>query len=220
MSIVNAFIRHDVALVGVDTGGLNPDGSSIEASKIIFLPHLSAVIAFRGVMVTMMSAAPAILGFDGNFDQLAECMPEIMAKSMDVAKQHIDIDSWGGTNFVLVGYSPSAGRMVGHVFDKRTGEQEITVLNDEKCAIGPFWGIDDIKALNLNGDKASMVKLAHDQFRLLGEREEGWRQAGGGRFLIAEVRQGSINIEEAFRFPSRPGGWSGLLAKEVGNART
>ena len=214
MSIVNAFIRHDLALVGVDTGGLNPDGAPIEASKIIFLPHLSAVVAFRGVMVTMMSAAPSILGFGGDFDQLAEGMPGIMTQAMDIAKQHIDIDSWGGTNFVLVGYSPKAGRMVGHVFDKRTGEQEITVLNDETCAIGPFWGIDDIKALNLNGDKVSMVKLAHDQFRLLGEREEGWRQAGGGRFLIAEVRQGSINIEEAFRFPNRGGGWSNLLAKE------
>ncbi len=72
MSILNIFMSPDVAFIGTDTDGVLADGSVVEGCKSITLPHLSAFVGFRGYSVTLMSLAAQIVGFMGNFDDLAD----------------------------------------------------------------------------------------------------------------------------------------------------
>lgn len=201
MSIVNAFIRPDVAIVGVDTDGLLPDGTMVSGLKMILLPHMSAAIAFRGMDLTFHCSTVPIYAFHGDFDGLAEQMETIVQQSVMLASQNAHQcgrtpDDAALANFVLVGYSAKAGRMVGHVFMSAPGDQGVQISRDVPQAISPFWGQEDIARLKIVADKDGMKALALDQCRLV--RERGPKDfPAGGRFLIAEIRKGSISVEDA-----------------------
>lgn len=207
MSIANAFITPDVAIVGFDTEGALPDGSRAHGAKIIVLPHLDAVVAFRGLELTLTCTTPLIHDVRAGFDELADAMPDIIAKGITVAKQYAGV---GGrteadaeqANFVLVGYSPGAGRVVGHAFVSSPGVEEIAVSKNIPDAIAPSWSREDVTRLNIKADRAGMLALMMDQCRLVRERGPAECTAGG-RLFIAEVRKGSIHIEGVGHFPPR-----------------
>lgn len=208
MSIVNAFVMRDVALIGVDTESRFPDGSTAESCKVLFLPHLSAAVAFRGIDVAHAVATVQILSFAGGFDELAGAMPEIVKQSVAVARdkaEHlfgVKAEYAEASNFVLVGFSHAGKRMMGHSFVTAPGSPDVEVTQDFPQVISPFWSQDDITRLNIRTDKAGMRALALEQCRLARERGPSDFPAGG-RLFISEIRQGSITTEEVCRFPPR-----------------
>lgn len=208
MSIVNAFVMRDVALIGVDTESRFPDGSTGEACKVLFLPHLSAAVAFRGIDVAQAVATAQIQSFVGGFDELAEAMPEIVKQSVAVARDKakhlfgVKAEYAERSNFVLVGFSSAGKRMMGHAFVTAPGSPSVEVNHDFPQVISPFWSQDDITRLNIRTDKAGMRALALEQCRLARERGPLDFPAGG-RLFVSEIRQGSIITEEVCRFPPR-----------------
>lgn len=207
MSIVNAFVTRDVALIGVDTESRFPDGRYGEACKVLYLPHLSSAVAFRGVDITFGVATAQIQSFVGGFDELAEAMPEFVKQSVAVARDKAlqfggKVEDAEICNFVLVGFSQAGKRMMGHSFITAAGSPAVEVTHDIPNAISPFWSQDDITRLNIQTDKAGMRALALEQCRLARERGPSDFPAGG-RLFISEIRKGSITIEEVCDFPPR-----------------
>lgn len=202
MTILNAFVTSDLALLGVDTDAMMPDGTTYQVCKLITLPQLGAVVAMRGLDLMMMAASPVFVGFKGTFDELVKLMPEIIEASEKYCLENHEVaDKVLGSNFVLVGYSESAERMIGHAFERKTEGGEIQVLNDFPQFFAPFWSREDLPA-GIRADKDGMIALAKSQCQLARERGPDDFPAGG-RFFIAEVRRHSILIEQAFEFPPR-----------------
>lgn len=203
MSILNAFVTPDLALIGVDTEAKLPDGTTLQACKLVTVPHLGAAAGFRGLDVLQMFAASAIIGFKGDFDALAETMPGLLTEAERFCR-----DQFGASgdalvfNVVLVGYSESAGRMVGHVFDRRADCQEIKAASGFQNFIAPDVAADQLGSLHIAADKPGMAILASHQCQLIRDKEPN--MPAGGRFFIAEVRRHSIHIEQAMEFPPRP----------------
>ncbi len=202
MSILDAFVMPDHVLVGFDTEGTLPDGSRIEGCKAICIPHISAAVAFRGPAALLAVASPSIVGFAGDFDDLAESLPEIIRGSIRLANENrylaADTEPF---NFVLVGFSPALGRMAGHAFSGGGAESEIREVRDFPQLLAPAVDPERLKALGIVADRAGMVAVARLQCETIRAQNAAW--PGGGRFFVAEIRQNSIVIEDAFSFPHR-----------------
>ncbi len=202
MSILNAFVEPDLGLVGVDTESVHPDGTIAEASKMMVLHHISAVIAFRGTDYVVASAGAALIGFTGSLEQLVEMLPAHLKASVDYCRKHYQAQEENlGLDFALVGYSETEGQVVGYLFRREIGGEEIRsdrihtrYLSPHQPSWGPF--LEAIPA-----DRPGMIALAQHQSRL--SREYKPNLAAGGRFFIAEVRRDSIKISKAFKFPPR-----------------
>ena len=189
MSIVNVFVRPDVALVGVDTEWLMPDGSYVDGCKMLLLPHIDAVVAFRGLSTSLAGASAWIVHFSGDFDELSEKMESFIKESRGYAKD----DSEG--NFFLVGYSPRLGRMVAHAYEVKEGSSDVSHLADFPSMFAPAFGADVMAEWKVKFDKESMFRVANDQCRLVREQNEAW--PAGGRFYITEIRKDSMSTELA-----------------------
>ena len=209
MSILNAFVRDDVALVGVDTEGALANGRYVESCKVVILPHINAMVGFRGSALMLQLVASSLMAFLGNFDELAETMPTVIRDALPVAIDHAERlgltrDEVEKCNFVIVGYSPREQRMSGHFYDKQASSPEVSHGVDFPYAIMPGWGdkedLENIAAIDF--DREGMVALARYQFRRVREREPAGLPAGG-RFFITELRKDSISTSPAFQFPPR-----------------
>ena len=203
MSIINAFIQPNVALVGVDTDAVLENGKRVECSKLHTLPHIDAVIAFRGYVCSVMYTLPGIIGFSGTFDELAEAMPDILNKAQQAAEMTYlmsgtkEPKDFGDVQAVLVGYSPKAGRMEGHIFESKTGSLSFDHASSLDNIIAP--GLDDLAGIE--ADRKGMETLAKGQYEWM--RKAHPEKSSGGRFFIAEIKKGGISIEEAFTFSDR-----------------
>ena len=203
MSIINAFIRPDVAMVGCDTEGVGDNGERFECSKLYVLNHLNAVVAFRGYVATVMYSVPGMVGFNGSFDDLAEAMPGILNTAQQAASSVYDMtgkrepDDFTDVQCVLVGYSPKLGRMTGHLYDSKPNTFEFDRRSDMENIVAP--GLDDMPSIE--ADHKGMATLAKAQCEWV--RQQNTNKSAGGRFFIAEIKKGGISIEEAFTFSDR-----------------
>lgn len=202
MTILNAFVTPDLALIGADTDEMMPDGTIFQGCKLITLPQLGAVIGFRGIDLVMMACSPFFVGFKGTFDAMVEAMPQLIEASIEYCRDHPNHpDTVPAADFVLVGYSESAERMIGHAFSRRPDSEEIQVTNDFPQFFAPLWTREDLPE-GIRADKPGMIAVAQSQCQLARERGPDGFPAGG-RYFIAEVRRHSILIEQAFEFPPR-----------------
>lgn len=207
MSILNVFVTPEAGLVGVDTEATMPDSSIFEFGKMIAVPAAGAVVAFRGHGIVLMSAAPSIFCHGGSLEQLAEGIPGLINLAIDYCRKHYQSpEEYFGLELALVGYSEAQSSVVGHLFRRAIGSEEISVDQIHTSYRSPFWSEDDLPA-DIPVDRAGMMALARQQSRLARDRMP--ELAAGGRFLIAEVRRHSISIEQAFEFPKREPGSSG-----------
>ncbi|WP_371231488.1 hypothetical protein ACAW63_02645 [Pseudomonas sp. QE6] len=207
MSILNAFITPDLGLVGFDTEGAMPDGSFVDGCKLIALPHINAVIGFRGLDFVQATASPNLVSFKGTLEALADDLPRFL---MDVINHcrvhHQSPDEHLGANLVLVGYSPAKGEVVGYSVSREVGADTAQSGLIVGQYIAPFWCREDLPT-GIRADRQGMITLAQHQSRLSRDRMPEF--AAGGRFFIAEIRRNSIRIEQAFEFPQREPGSSG-----------
>lgn len=202
MSILNAFVYDDHALVGVDTEAMLADGSTQQVCKLIVAPQLSAVAGFRGLDYLQMVIAPAITGFKGTFDQMAEHMPANLEHAIKHCQEQFGAEGDSLVfDVVLVGWSESAQKMTGHAFIRKAGSDEIEAFHGHPTYIAPLVDMDEARRMGISGDRAGMATLALHQCQLI--RREAPESSGGGRFFIAEARRNSISINQAFEFPPR-----------------
>ncbi|MBT8766868.1 hypothetical protein [Metapseudomonas boanensis] len=199
MSILNVFVTPEAGLIGVDTESTLPDGTIQEFGKMIVAPAAGAVVAFRGTDYVVMAASNSIVCFGGSLEAMAEALPDHLRRSVDFCREHYQAPEEAlGLELALVGYSQVEGCVVGHLFRRAIGSEEIQVDRIPIRYRAPFW--DDLPN-DIPADRPGMMTLAQHQSRLARERMP--ELAAGGRFLIAEVRRDSITIEKAFDFPPR-----------------
>lgn len=201
MSILNAFISKDLGLLGVDTEAILPDGSIAEVCKLVALPHLSAAVGTRGPDIFAMSVAGSLVACRYSFDDLAKNLPNIMEVAINSTLSIGISEEECACELVLVGHSVTAQKIVGHQASKRPGGG-IEVSTGWPQLYAPFWCGDEIQALGIVADRAGMVSLAKKQCEWARARGPAGNPAGG-RFMVAEIRKGSVLISEACEFPAR-----------------
>jgi hypothetical protein len=215
MSIVNAFIRPGCAIVCADTEAGPDGGPYFNVSKLVPLPHVAAVVAFRGSLAFAMFAVSGILCVAGDLDELAAQLPTLLKGAADHAtammpryapelSTEADRERVGIGEAVIVGFSPSRGRIVGHQFRRNSLSEDFAGGEISSYLVAPGWrDVNfELQTLKLSADKESMKALALKQLRLVRERERAGT-ATGGRLIYAEVRRDAMTIETIMDFPER-----------------
>ncbi|MCY1309024.1 hypothetical protein D9M70_590790 [compost metagenome] len=140
-------------------------------------------------------------------------MPDLIRASVSYCReQHHSPEAMLTLNFVMVGYSESAGRMMGHAFQRMAGSDDVQSARDFPQSLAPFWAREDLPS-GIRADRQGMIALAKHQCRLARERGPSDFPAGGD-FFIAEVRRNSISIQKAFEFPARQEKANGTTADD------
>lgn len=202
MSILNVFVTPEVGLVGVDTESTRPDGLIQEFGKMITAPAAGAVVACRGTDYVLMAASPSIVCFAGSLEEMVEGLPGLLKRAVDYCREHFQAPEENlALELALVGYSQAEGGVVGHLFRRAIGSEEIQVDRIHTRFRSPHQPAWEPLLEGIPADRRGMIALARHQSRL--SRELIPEAAAGGRFYIAEVRQDSITIDKAFDFPSR-----------------
>ena len=207
MSILNVFISPDRALVGVDTE-VSANGQFCECNKLLALPHINAVLGFRGALVTFMHTAMLVLGNGGTFDEMAEKLPTLIGLAIQAMRNGapragLSVEFVEQAQFTFVGFSPKYGRVVAHLFEQKAGA-DLTITENLSGYCAPHWGDDalNLAVLGVQEDREGMKALALAQSRLVREREPS-DSAAGGALVLAEVSREGIAISHLCRFPDR-----------------
>lgn len=214
MSIVNAFVSPECGVVCADTEGGPDGGPYIEVSKLVPLPHMGAVIAFRGSMLFLAGAVNGVFALGCDFDELSQHMPGLLQVSSDTAikmlprvglADKMTSEEAGCGEAILVGFSPAAGRIVGHHFRRVTLDSGFVTNSRTRYFSAPAWSdVDfDLPAISANVTRENMKALALEQSRLARERDTVGEATGGGRLIYAEVRRDTMIIETIMDFPAR-----------------
>lgn len=201
MSILNVFITPEEGLIGVDSEGTFPDGSVGEYGKLVVAPAANAVVAFRGTDYVLKAAIANIVCFGGELEQMAGWLPDMLKGAVDYSRKNFQAQEEDlKLEMVLVGYSQAERGVVGHLFRRDVGSEEIRVDRIQNRFIAPYWVGGDVPA-GLSDNRDGLCMLARSQSLLAREREPGF--AAGGRYFIASVKRRSISIVQAFEFPRR-----------------
>jgi len=186
MSLLNAWIAPDAAVVAVDTVGQAADGSPLPASKLLPIPHLGAVIAIRGqlALLTWLAVRANSAGF-ATFDDLLDSMPGMLAEAT-AAIDHLTVlaGSAPGHEVVVTGWSDRQGRIVGRQFVKRGDEQ---TARDVDHHVSPWHPSMD----GLPLDPGGLEQLARGQVIFM----RGLGAHCGGKLTIARLTRGELTLQ-------------------------
>lgn len=216
MSIVNAFVNPDCGVVCADTEAGQDGGPYIEVSKLVPLPHMNAIIAFRGSVLFLSGALTGVFVSGCDFDELSGQMPDILKlasdKAVELCSRFVHTASMtreeaGCGEAIIVGFSPAMSRVVGHHFTRKTLDHGFVETNNIRYFSAPAWdGINlNLQDIHTQPSKENMKSLALSQLCLMREREKDGL-ATGGRLIFAEVRQSGMTIESVLDFPTRSTG--------------
>lgn len=208
MSILNVLVTPGVAFIGVDTSGLLQDGSMPDGCKSLCLPHLNAVIGFRGSSRLLMMGASQLIGIVlPDFDALAQQMPEVLGDVVDSCRKHLlqngaNEDLLDAFEFVMVGWSTRHQRMQGHLYCRSPGANDIRHHSGFGYYVSPhlpgrFPGGESMR------NARDMESMALTQFQIVINDPEWSLLPAGGRYYVTEVRKDSISTRLAFEFPNR-----------------
>lgn len=214
MSIVNAFVSPECAVVCADTEAGPDGGPYTEVSKLVPLPHMNAVVAFRGSMLFLSGALTGMFVSGCGFDELSRQMPDLLKLSSDTAIRmlpRVDLagamtsEEAGYGEAILVGFSPTVGRIVGHHFRRQTLDSGFVTTNNVSYFSAPAWNDVDLALPSLHNQpsREGLKELALAQMRLVRERNTPG-EAAGGRLIYAEIRRDSMTVEAIMDFPARP----------------
>lgn len=200
MSILNVFITPEAGLIGVDTEGVYRDGKIVEFGKMMSVHAAGAVIAFRGTSF-VFEAAGCISCFGGTVEELAKAIPDLLKRCVNFCRQQQATEEELALEMAMVGYSKAEGCVVGYLFTRQAGCEDIRedrIHSRYRAPHQPSW---EPLLGGIPADRPGMMALARHQSRLSREFAPG--EAAGGRFFIAEVRKNSISIKKEFDFPPR-----------------
>lgn len=213
MSIINAFVNLDCGLVCVDTEAGQDGGPYFEVSKLVPLPHMNAIIAFRGSLLFMAGAVTGAICASCDFDELSRYLPDLLLLASDKAVDTVHrfaptasmtSEEAGCAEAIIIGFSPAMSGIVAHHFRRETLAHGFVTTNNIGYLVAPGWTDVDLnlQSLRAQPSKEGMKALALTQLRLMREREKVGL-AAGGRLIFAEIKQSGMTIESVLDFPAR-----------------
>lgn len=154
-----------------------------------------------------MSLAAQIVGFMGNFDDLADHLAGMIEEARRVSQCQIDASEHpdyrlDGCDVVLVGYSLKLARLESHYFKVTADSRDVVHQSGFTWALMPYWEPERFPDPGPLRDEAALVRVAYEQMNRVVEREPA-STPGGGRYYVTEVRKGSVSTRLALTFPPR-----------------
>lgn len=187
MSLLNAWVSPKRAVISIDTYGRMPDGRICETTKILHLPHLRSVFAFRGDrwLVWDLLSRYHLSAADGDHDDVVAMLPELFAHTLLVMNQSGKPAT--DYQFAVVGWSERHGRMGGRWYTGNTAEGEFDVA-ELGARVAPW------------GQEPARIPDTDENVRWLAERQAAWLrasdEAGGGRLLVASMTRDSYELRD------------------------
>lgn len=194
MSILNVYVSDQRALIAVDdrTRIHGPLSEPVTCShrKLITLVHANAVLAVRGELMIFAAVAAGLLAAPRTLviEDVLQLLPEL-------ADDAAAVRPWfTPTEFVAVGWSSSAGKIVGgHCL--HACEADRFTMQPLGSMVAPNMGWDSLDRLPPLTNEAGMAALARRQVQL--HRESIPEETGiGGRLRVAEVTRGCVSLRE------------------------
>ncbi len=187
MSLLNAWIAPDAAVIATDSIGMAADGSPLHASKLVVVPHLNAVIAIRGqlALLTWLAVRANSAGF-ATFDDLLDAMPGMLAEAGAAIGDRLSVlaGSAPGYEVVIAGPSDRQGRMIGRQFVSRGGEQTV---RDTDFHVSPWHPSME----GLPTAPHGIEQLARGQVIFM----RGLGAHCGGKLTIARLTRGAMTLQ-------------------------
>lgn len=193
MSIVNVWLEPSVALVGVDTDGLDQRaGVRRNCGKMFPLPHAGCVVAGRGESRFLGCIAVALASMGEDFDDLSQAIRPLCDQTIQEFRQLGTVPEGLTLELVLVGFSWARNRMAGVELELRPGAERFTQEDTERECVAPWH--ESLEGLPSPSSVANMTVLARAQARLL--RSMGPNVAGGGKLIMARMERQEMRIWE------------------------
>ena len=203
MTIINAFVAQEHALIGCDTECRGDDGTIHQVAKMLPIVHMNSVLAVAGNLLY----ANKLLGLThlaaADFDKLLGDMPKLLRLALQMTRTQGELsgvkfqkDPAGETVF-LVGYSAKQARMIGRCWND-FAEREIN------CSVHPSFHTYDphllerLKALPMPDSPSAMARMAQEQAAIFREHPELFPTVHvGGKFIVAEIKREAMTIRPA-----------------------
>lgn len=192
MSLVNVWLEPHVALIGVDTEGLDPAGIRRAVGKMFPLPHAGCILTGRGESRFLGCIAAALCTMGDDFDVLASELRPLADKSMAELRAMGAVPDGLQFELVLVGFSWMRNRMAGIELELKAGATQFTESETQIECVMPWH--ESLEGLPSPSSVANMVVLARAQARLL--RSMGPNVAGGGKLIMARLEQRKMQLWE------------------------
>lgn len=196
MTILNAWVEPERALIGLDTQYAAQGGSAQHISKLMPLVHMSAALGCSGSAFFMQTLFMLCQVSGSEFDELVDALPQLLKYSSEriteVAERlgvaaTMPLD---GQSVVIVGWSARAGRMIGRNFEQES-RAEAFIAEDLNPYYNAPWD-QSLARLPESKTPGDMAQLARAQTALL--REKAPDAQSGGRFIVAELRRDGMTI--------------------------
>lgn len=192
MSIVNVWLEPSVALVGVDTDGLDAAGVRRNVGKLFPIPHAGCVLAGRGESRFLGCIAAALCNVGEDFDDLASSLKQLADQSVGEFRQMGAVPEGMRLELVLVGFSWMRNRMAGIELQLEPGAAQFVEEEIELEHVAPWH--ESLTGLPSPSSPANMAVLARAQARLL--RSMGPNVAGGGKLIMASIERHQMRTWE------------------------
>jgi len=192
MSLLNVWLEPGVALIGVDTDGVDVAGVRRNVGKLFPIPHAGCVLAGRGESRFLGCIAAAICSMGEEFDDLAAVLKRLADQTVSELRPMGGIPEGLKLELVLVGFSWARNRMAGIELELEPGAAQFAQDEIELEHVTP-WD-DSLAALPSPSSPANMAVLARAQARLL--RSMGPNVAGGGKLIIASIERHQMRTWE------------------------
>lgn len=204
MTILDAFVARDHALVVADTAATIPDPAprTANVTKLLALPHARAVLSGRGSLLFIVSAYSGfcLCGAE-TVDEMAETMPALLpaihaAAATQAAKAQLEVKNFERQSLLLVGWSPRRQRAVGWSYVQTDAETGFVAEEVEEFYLGP-WESE----LGPAPEPRTLPQLIDTA-----ERQRAWirRQhpdtAAGGELIAAHVDREGVTLRAVHRF--------------------
>ena len=190
MSLLNAWIAPQEAVVVTDAIGQAADGSPLHASKLVVVPHLGAIIALRGqlALLTWLTVRANSAGF-ATFDDLLDAMPGMLAEAGAAIGDNLNVlaGSAPGYEIIVAGWSDRQGRMIGRQFVKR-GDMTASIVRDVDRHISPWHA--SMEGLPI--EPGGLEQLARGQALFM---RTAFDAHCGGKLTIARLTRGELNLQ-------------------------
>lgn len=174
MSILNAWIESERAVIAVDTEAALPSGTAGVMSKLVTLPHIGAALAIRGNAFFFTRAFSLCHLFGGDFDWLDANMQAAVqcafAEYLQTAEQ-LQMDTYANRDeqeLVLVGWSEKRGRLWGRSFIQRDRARGFVEADIDEYHLSP-WDVS-FEPIGMPRDSGKMLELASAQVSFLRNR--------------------------------------------------
>ncbi len=198
MSLLNAWISPQEAIVAVDSDGVSQGGCRLPSSKLLPIPHLNVVLGLRGQLAFLsflhMRACSAALD---SFDDLLAVMPELLAEAEAFTRcSGLTVDTNGalaGNELLAVGWSPREKRMLGLQCVKR-GDMPAFSVQEVDRHVSPWHA----SMQHIRIAPANVAQIARAQVRWM--RESFPQAACGGSLIVCRLSRNAMTLRHEFTF--------------------